>query len=50
MTHQTIRQCREAARRSGGVVRSGVRIVPEEVPIAFTYGGSTHAVMMANAG
>ncbi|CDM59526.1 formate dehydrogenase accessory sulfurtransferase FdhD [Rhizobium favelukesii] len=32
--------------RSGGVVTSGVRIVPEEVPIAFSYGGSTHAVMM----
>ncbi|MEK1897478.1 MAG: formate dehydrogenase accessory sulfurtransferase FdhD [Rhizobium sp.] len=34
------------AARSGGVVMSGVRLVPEEVPIAFSYGGSTHAVMM----
>jgi FdhD protein len=32
--------------RSGGVVISGERIVPEEVPIAFSYGGTTHAVMM----
>lgn len=30
-----------------GAVRKAVRIVPEEVPIAFSYGGSTHAVMMA---
>lgn len=32
--------------RKGGVITSGVRPVPEEVPIAFSYGGSTHAVMM----
>lgn len=32
--------------RKGGVVTSGLRAVPEEVPIAFSYGGSTHAVMM----
>lgn len=32
--------------RKGGVVISGERIVPEEVPIAFSYGGSAHAVMM----
>ena len=32
--------------RSGGVVTPGERSVPEEVPIAFSYGGSTHAVMM----
>jgi len=29
-----------------GVIRTDVRIVPEEVPIAFSYGGATHAVMM----
>ncbi|MFB9947855.1 formate dehydrogenase accessory sulfurtransferase FdhD [Rhizobium puerariae] len=35
----------EIARRNG-VIRVGSRVVPEEVPIAFSYGGSTHAVMM----
>jgi FdhD protein len=35
----------EIARRGGIMVR-GERIVPEEVPIAFSYGGSSHAVMM----
>jgi FdhD protein len=38
------------AARSGGVVVPGHRIVPEEVPIAFSYGGSTHAVMMGTPG
>ncbi len=32
--------------RRNGMVRVGSRSVPEEVPIAFSYGGSTHAVMM----
>ncbi|PTM96463.1 formate dehydrogenase accessory sulfurtransferase FdhD [Mycoplana dimorpha] len=36
----------ELARRAGRLV-SGERIVPEETPVAFTYHGSTHAVMMA---
>ncbi|WP_174374247.1 formate dehydrogenase accessory sulfurtransferase FdhD [Agrobacterium tumefaciens] len=31
-----------------GVVTEGSRAVPEEVPVAFSYGGSTHAVMMAS--
>ena len=35
----------ETARRNG-LVRSSCRIVPEEVPIAFSYGGTSHAVMM----
>ncbi|AVA23237.1 formate dehydrogenase accessory sulfurtransferase FdhD [Rhizobium sp. NXC24] len=35
----------ETARRNG-LVRSGTRTVPEEVPIAFSYGGTSHAVMM----
>src|SRR5262245_61109370 len=30
-----------------GIVQSSSRSVPEEMPIAFSYGGSTHAVMMA---
>jgi FdhD protein len=29
-----------------GVLCAGMRVVPEEVPIALSYGGSTHAVMM----
>ena len=36
---------REIIRRNG-VIRTDMRIVPGEVPIAFSYGGSTHAVMM----
>lgn len=31
-----------------GVVSQGTRTVPEEVPVAFTYNGTTHAVMMAS--
>lgn len=36
----------ELARRAGRL-GAGERIVPEETPVAFTYHGSTHAVMMA---
>lgn len=39
----------ETARRNGRL-SAGSRIVPEEVPIAFSYGGSTQAVMMATPG
>lgn len=33
--------------RYAGILRHGERMVPEEVPVAFSYGGTTHAVMMA---
>lgn len=37
------------ARRAGGT-RAAARMVPEEVPVALSYGGTTHAVMMASPG
>jgi FdhD protein len=33
--------------RRHGVTAASSRTIPEETPVAFTYGGSTHAVMMA---
>lgn len=42
----TARKVSEIARR-GGRLGKGERTVPEETPVAFSYGGSTHAVMMA---
>lgn len=33
--------------RRKGLIRPSTRSVPEETPVAFSYGGSTHAVMMA---
>jgi FdhD protein len=35
------------ARRAGGT-KAAARMVPEEMPIALSYGGTTHAVMMAS--
>jgi FdhD protein len=46
MTFKTTQHAPETARRNG-IIHAGSRIVPEEVPIAFSYGGSSHAVMMA---
>jgi FdhD protein len=37
------------AQRAGGA-RAAARMVPEEVPVALSYGGTTHAVMMASPG
>ncbi|KQV24351.1 formate dehydrogenase family accessory protein FdhD [Rhizobium sp. Root1203] len=50
MTQRPTRIAVRRIARSGGVVRSGERIVPEEIPIAFSYGGTTHAVMMGTPG
>ncbi len=46
MTDNQSRTVREWRFRQGHLAE-GRRIVPEEVPIALSYGGSTHAVMMA---
>ncbi|MFP5077530.1 formate dehydrogenase accessory sulfurtransferase FdhD [Rhizobium sp. YIM 134829] len=46
MNRPTARAVPELAKRLGGL-RPSSRQVPEEVPVALSYGGSTHAVMMA---
>lgn len=40
-------QTMRLARRAAGTV-SGNRMVPEETPVAFSFAGTTHAVMMAS--
>ena len=46
MSHPDPNRSRETARRNRQL-GAGYRTVPEETPIALSYGGSTHAVMMA---
>ncbi len=42
-----VTQVSRLARRRNGTVRAD-RMVPEETPVALSYGGTTHAVMMAS--
>ncbi|HVW56692.1 MAG TPA: formate dehydrogenase accessory sulfurtransferase FdhD [Rhizobiaceae bacterium] len=49
MTRPVRHSVSRIARRDGGVT-SGRRLVPEEVPVAFSLNGTTHAVMMASPG
>jgi FdhD protein len=44
--YPVVREVHRAAWRNG-VSRDGLRLVPEEVPIAMTYNGGSQAVMMA---
>ncbi|MBB3391195.1 FdhD protein [Rhizobium sp. BK275] len=46
MTERSTRTAVTEVAWKGGIMTRGERIVPEEVPIAFSYGGSSHAVMM----
>ncbi|WP_288429303.1 formate dehydrogenase accessory sulfurtransferase FdhD [uncultured Agrobacterium sp.] len=45
-SHSAYRSVKRISVRDG-VVSDGCRSAPDEVPVAFSYGGSTHAVMMA---
>lgn len=47
MTVRNVTLAVREIRSRRGLMTEASRLVPEEVPIAFSYGGSTHAVMMA---
>jgi len=47
MTRPPLSSTTRIARRAGGMAASP-RMVPEETPVALSYGGTTHAVMMAS--
>lgn len=47
MTRPPLTSTTRIARRAGGT-KAAARMVPEETPVALSFGGTTHAVMMAS--